>query len=82
MDLHKTVDGQGPSVAAADVLAVRGAIALVASGVAVDVILCGLIDAEAAADEVEPEAIAAGVPLHLLPGEAGGIDLGVGPRER
>jgi hypothetical protein len=64
-----------------DLRETRGAIALVASGVAVDVFLCGLPSAEATAVATEAEARAAGVRLRIERTPTGSVDLIVGPRE-
>jgi hypothetical protein len=63
-----------------DLVSVRGAIALVASGVAIDIIFCGLPAPDAVAARVAIESRAAGVPVSVVPGSAGN-DLVVGPRE-
>ena len=63
-----------------DLDTVRGAIALVASGVAVEIILCGLGAPEAAAAGVAAESLAAGVPVAVVDG-FDGADVVVGPRE-
>jgi hypothetical protein len=63
-----------------DVATVRGAIALVASGVAVDIILCGLGAPAEAAERIAPESKAARVPVMVVPGGTSS-DVVVGPRE-
>jgi hypothetical protein len=63
-----------------DLVTVRGAIALVASGVAVEIMLCGLGAPEEAAAGVAAESIAAGVPVSVVDG-FDGPDLLVGPRQ-
>lgn len=65
----------------ADLREARGAVALVASGVALDVVLCGLVSAARTASLIEAEARTAGVGLRLEPGPEGAMDLVVGPRE-